>query len=119
MSGISQQYLADRIGVSFQQLQKYETGRNRIGSSRLQMIADALGVSPAFFFEEDNVESSSTDSVTTLRYSKKFTHFLSTKEAMGLNRAYAKITDPIRRHAVLVLIQTLAAKSGCDTTIEE
>ncbi len=49
--GISQEKLGEEIGVTFQQVQKYEKGANRVGSSRLQAIATALNVTPAFFFQ--------------------------------------------------------------------
>ena len=51
MVGMTQQQLADRVGIKFQQIQKYETGMNRVSASRLWDIADALGVTIAFFFE--------------------------------------------------------------------
>ena len=50
--GMSQERLGDALGLTFQQVQKYEKGTNRIGASRLQQIAGVLNVSPAFFFEE-------------------------------------------------------------------
>src|SRR6202050_4784117 len=49
--GMSQTEVADAIGITFQQVQKYERGANRVGASRLQQISDALGVSPFYFFE--------------------------------------------------------------------
>ena len=54
--GMSQEALAEQCGVSFQQIQKYERGVNRIAVARLQQIADALGVSPAYFFADDGAE---------------------------------------------------------------
>jgi len=51
MVGMTQQQLADKVGIKFQQIQKYETGMNRVSASRLWDIADALGVQIAFFFE--------------------------------------------------------------------
>src|SRR5690606_42052795 len=53
MIGMSQEALADRLGVTFQQVQKYEKGTNRISASRLQAIADVFRVPPSFFFQED------------------------------------------------------------------
>ena len=50
-SGMSQTDLADRLGVTFQQVQKYEKGLNRVGAGRLEQIAEAVGVTPAFFFD--------------------------------------------------------------------
>ncbi len=51
MVGMTQQQLADKVGIKFQQIQKYETGMNRVSASRLWDVADALGVSISFFFE--------------------------------------------------------------------
>jgi transcriptional regulator with XRE-family HTH domain len=51
MVGMTQQQLADKVGIKFQQIQKYETGMNRVSASRLWDIADALGVGINFFFE--------------------------------------------------------------------
>ena len=51
MVGMTQQQLADKVGIKFQQIQKYETGMNRVSASRLWDIADALGVAISFFFE--------------------------------------------------------------------
>jgi transcriptional regulator with XRE-family HTH domain len=50
--GLSQTYLASRLGITFQQIQKYERGVNRVGAGRLQEMANLLGVTPAFFFED-------------------------------------------------------------------
>jgi transcriptional regulator with XRE-family HTH domain len=50
--GMSQEKLGNALGLTFQQVQKYEKGTNRVGASRLQQISTALGVKPAFFFEE-------------------------------------------------------------------
>lgn len=52
LNGISQTALAEGLGITFQQVQKYEKGTNRVGSSRLQAIANILGVPVSFFFEE-------------------------------------------------------------------
>ncbi|WP_296433694.1 helix-turn-helix domain-containing protein, partial [Rhizobium sp. UBA1881] len=51
--GLSQERLAEQIGVTFQQVQKYEKGMNRIGASRLQRIAEVLNTTPSFFFQQD------------------------------------------------------------------
>ena len=52
LKGMSQSDVADKVGIQFQQLQKYETAKNRVSCSRLVMIARALGVTPAYFFED-------------------------------------------------------------------
>lgn len=57
MLGLTQVELAERIGCRFQQLHKYETGLNRVSCSRLALIAKALGTTPSYFFEEDDIEA--------------------------------------------------------------
>ena len=54
MVGMSQEALADRLGVTFQQVQKYEKGTNRISASRLQAIAEVFRVPPSFFFQDED-----------------------------------------------------------------
>jgi len=70
--GLSQAALADRLGVSFQQVQKYETGSNRVSASRLHHIAEALGASVASFFPErpagQAAEDGDADWMTSLRF---------------------------------------------------
>jgi transcriptional regulator with XRE-family HTH domain len=64
-SGMSQTDLADRLGVTFQQVQKYEKGVNRVGAGRLEQIAEAIGVTPAFFFDGagDRVSKSDAEAI--------------------------------------------------------
>ena len=88
---MTQQTLATQVGIKFQQIQKYETGMNRVSASRLWDIAEALSVPVSFFFEgledvsgEDQQNASSTD-------------FMSDKEAMDLVRSYYAIPENQRR----------------------
>ena len=64
-SGMSQTDLADRLGVTFQQVQKYEKGVNRVGAGRLEQIAEAIGVTAAFFFDGagDRVSKSDAEAI--------------------------------------------------------
>ncbi|MCB1362350.1 MAG: helix-turn-helix transcriptional regulator [Rhodobacter sp.] len=89
MVGMTQQQLADSVGIKFQQIQKYETGMNRVSASRLWDIARTLGVEIGFFFEGLGGEASS-DSVIE-------TDILANKEAMELVRAYYSIPEAQRR----------------------
>src|SRR3954471_24187321 len=88
---LSQVGLAEQIGVTFQQIQKYEKGINRIGASRLQTIAKTLGVPVQFFFENDtepaaySLVSNGRDDVNA---------FLMSKDAQALNRAFMAIESP-------------------------
>ncbi|MEM7491582.1 MAG: helix-turn-helix transcriptional regulator [Pseudomonadota bacterium] len=86
MVGMTQQQLAEKVGIKFQQIQKYETGMNRVSASRLWEIADALEVPINHFFEglADGDERSDAD-------------VLADKEAMELIRAYYSMPENQRR----------------------
>lgn len=88
MVGMTQQQLADKVGIKFQQIQKYETGMNRVSASRLWDIADALGVSISFFFEglgDGQVVSQAQGDM------------MADKEALELVRSYYAIPEAQRR----------------------
>ncbi|MDG1408485.1 MAG: helix-turn-helix transcriptional regulator [Octadecabacter sp.] len=91
VSGTTQQQLADQVGVKFQQIQKYETGMNRVSASRLWDIAAALGVDVAFFFEglEGNLIPKDHAGMPS--------DILSDKEALDLLRSYYAIPENQRR----------------------
>lgn len=89
MLGMTQEQLATSVGIKFQQIQKYETGANRISASRLWDIAATLGVPVAFFFE--GLKKSQLDDAP------EFGDILTDKEALDLVRAYYTIPEPQRR----------------------
>lgn len=92
MVGMTQQQLADSVGIKFQQIQKYETGMNRVSASRLWDIARTLAVPIGFFFEglgEQGAEQGAEDVVGA--------DFLGNKEAMELVRAYYAIPEAQRK----------------------
>ena len=92
--GMTQQKLAERVGIKFQQIQKYETGANRVSASRLWDIADALEVDIAFFFEGLRAEQDSSAEATT---SAIPADMMGDKEAMDLVRSYYAIPENQRR----------------------
>jgi transcriptional regulator with XRE-family HTH domain len=98
---ISQTDLADQIGVTFQQVQKYEKGTNRIGASRLSRIATVLGVSVGELFESPGEKSS--DSTLLFR-------LLAEPGALRVLKAYTRTSDPRVRHAIAELIEGIADK---------
>lgn len=107
MLGVSQERLGERLGITFQQVQKYEKGTNRVGASRLAAISEILNVAPGFFFQDDStllpqgivVEP---DEIAT---------FIKSSEGLALNRAFAQIKDPVVRKKVVALTKTLAEQS--------
>jgi transcriptional regulator with XRE-family HTH domain len=103
--GMSQEKLGDALGVTFQQVQKYEKGTNRVGASRLQAIADTLKVAPAFFFEE--APGAGTAPEITGEASD-IQQFLATSEGIQLVRAFTAIKDAATRHKFLGLIKAVA-----------
>mgnify|MGYP001210818856 CR=1 FL=1 len=91
MNGTTQQQLAEKVGIKFQQIQKYETGMNRVSASRLWDIASALGVDVSFFFE--GLESGADAAAQTDLPGD----ILSDKEALELLRSYYAIPEAQRR----------------------
>ena len=90
--GMTQQQLAEKVGIKFQQIQKYETGANRISASRLWDIADALEVQVSFFFEGLEDENAATDD-----HGKMPADLLGDKEALDLVRSYYAIPENQRK----------------------
>jgi transcriptional regulator with XRE-family HTH domain len=88
MIGMTQQQLGDKVGIKFQQIQKYETGMNRVSASRLWDIADTLGVTISFFFE--GLEDTNAPAAAT-------TDLMAEKEALDLVRSYYAIPEAQRR----------------------
>lgn len=98
---ISQTDLADQIGVTFQQVQKYEKGTNRIGASRLSRIATVLGISVGELFESPGEKTG--DSALLFR-------LLAEPGALRVLKAYTRTSDPRVRHAIAELIEGIADK---------
>ncbi len=108
--GMSQEKLGEALGVTFQQVQKYEKGMNRIGASRLQDIAKILDAPPSFFFEDAPSAGGEPQSGFGESKSAGFVvEFLSTVEGLQLNKAFASITDPKVRKRIVDLVVAIAA----------
>lgn len=90
--GMTQQQLAEQVGIKFQQIQKYETGANRVSASRLWDIAEALDVAVSFFFEGIEQEAAAPGSE-----SKVPADLMGDKEALDLVRSYYSIPENQRR----------------------
>jgi len=108
LMGLSQERLADQIGVTFQQVQKYEKGMNRIGASRLQRIAEVLNTSPSFFFQQDPNEPLSLAGLDLTVTADPVAEFLQSKEGLALNKAFMKITDMHLREKIVALVKAMA-----------
>jgi transcriptional regulator with XRE-family HTH domain len=109
MLGMSQEKLGESLGITFQQIQKYEKGTNRVGASRLQAISTILSVPVSFFFEDAPGHETggnrglAEDSSTTY-----VVDFLNSAEGLQLNRAFVKIADARVRRKVVDLVKALA-----------
>lgn len=110
--GMSQEKLGDELGLTFQQVQKYEKGVNRIGASRLYELGRALGVSVAFFYEDaPGLGADATRPTAGFAESPSESYivdFLNTRDGLELNKAFARIADPKVRRSVVDLVRSLA-----------
>jgi transcriptional regulator with XRE-family HTH domain len=116
--GMSQEKLGEQLGLTFQQVQKYEKGVNRIGASRLHELGRVLGVSVGFFFEEAPSLGQVTAGFATepgfaeMPAENYASDFLSSREGLELNKAFARITDPKVRRSIVDLVRSLANEDG-------
>jgi transcriptional regulator with XRE-family HTH domain len=105
MLGVNQQKLAESIGVTFQQLQKYERGENRIGASRLMNIATTLGIPITLLLDEQAFsQGHGGGGGGPVEVQKPEL----TREGYNLGRAFSRIPDPDLRRSITSLVQSLA-----------
>lgn len=117
MLGMSQEKLGESLGITFQQIQKYEKGTNRVGASRLQNISGILNVPVSFFFEDapgDQNTSNGASGMAEATSSNYVVDFLSSSEGLQLNRAFVKINDPKVRRRIVDLVKALAAEGDVE-----
>lgn len=108
MLDMSQEKLASALGITFQQVQKYEAGTNRISASRLQIITNTLGVPVSFFFEgAPNMAGGPSESNSP--HIDYVTEFTATPEGLALIRAFSKIKDVRLKRRFIDLVEVLTA----------
>lgn len=115
--GMSQEKLGEHLGLTFQQVQKYEKGVNRIGASRLFDLSRVLGVPVQFFYDEaptELIDSSPAPGFSERPAESYVIEFLSSREGLELNKAFVKITDPRVRRSVVELVRSLGGDEGVD-----
>jgi transcriptional regulator with XRE-family HTH domain len=111
MLGMSQEKLGEHLGITFQQIQKYEKGTNRIGASRLQHIASTLQVPVAFFFEDaPGTPGDPPGGLNEARPAQYVVNFLSSSEGIQLNKAFVRIKDVKLRRRIIDLVRTVAGE---------
>ncbi len=114
MLGMSQEKLGDALGLTFQQIQKYEKGTNRVGASRIQQIAQILQVPVSFLFDGGPNGTAGVDGFGEAAAPTYVSEFLATSEGLALTRAFTRITDSKLRRSIVDLVEQIAAREGLD-----
>jgi transcriptional regulator with XRE-family HTH domain len=113
MLSMSQEKLGDALGLTFQQVQKYEKGTNRIGASRLQQISHILQVPVAFFFEGAPSLHTNSDGAVGVKDAPSpayVSDFLATSEGLALTKAFTRIKEPKLRRRIVDLVEQIAGE---------
>jgi transcriptional regulator with XRE-family HTH domain len=109
MLSMSQEKLGDALGLTFQQVQKYEKGANRIGASRLQQIAHILQVPVSFFFEgAPSVPGHLPGGLAEAPSPAYISDFLATSDGLSLTKAFMRIKDAKLRRRIVDLVEQIA-----------
>jgi transcriptional regulator with XRE-family HTH domain len=106
---ISQTEVAEGLGLTFQQVQKYEKGMDRVGPSRLQHLSQILRVPVAFFFEGLPVAPEET--AMTAESLSYVNQFLATTEGLALAKSFIRIQAPKLRHSIVLLVEQIASEA--------
>jgi transcriptional regulator with XRE-family HTH domain len=112
MLGMSQEKLGDGLALTFQQVQKYEKGTNRIGASRLQHISQILQVPVAFFFDgaPHLANGMVVDTMEAAPSPSYVSDFLATSDGLSLTKAFMRIPDSKLRRRIVDLVQQIAGE---------
>jgi transcriptional regulator with XRE-family HTH domain len=108
MLNMSQEKLGGALGLTFQQVQKYEKGTNRIGASRLQHISHILQVPAAFFFEGAPTLHQERDGPQDAPSPSYVSDFLATSDGLALCKAFMRIKEPTLRRCIVTLVKQIA-----------
>jgi transcriptional regulator with XRE-family HTH domain len=114
MLGMSQEKLGEALGLTFQQVQKYEKGTNRVGASRIQQISEILRVPVSFLFEGGPSGIATADGYGEGSSPAYVSDFLATSEGLALTRAFTRITDAKLRRSIVEVVEQIAAREGTD-----
>ncbi len=113
MLGMSQTALGDALGLTFQQVQKYEKGTNRVGASRLQHISHILQVPVSFFFEGAPHVPGQPKGVSETPSPAYVTDFLASSGGLALTKAFTRIKEPKLRRRIVDLVKEIAGDDEC------
>jgi transcriptional regulator with XRE-family HTH domain len=112
MLGMSQEKLGEALGLTFQQVQKYEKGINRVGASRIQQISEILQVPVSFLFEGCPSGTISRGGFGEDASPAYVADFLATSEGQALTRAFTRISDGRLRRSLVDLVEQIAARES-------
>jgi transcriptional regulator with XRE-family HTH domain len=107
MVGMSQEKLGEALGLTFQQIQKYEKGTNRIGASRIQQISEILQIPVSFLFEGAPGSAASVEGLGEAPSPAYVADFLATSEGLALIRAFTRIPDIKLRRAIVDMVELI------------
>jgi transcriptional regulator with XRE-family HTH domain len=110
MLGMSQEKLGDELGITFQQVQKYEKGANRISASRLHQMAHILQVAVPFFFEGAPQATGQSRRGGDAPSPAYVSEFIATADGLKLVKAFTQISDAKVRHSIVRLVEQLAGE---------
>jgi transcriptional regulator with XRE-family HTH domain len=110
MLSMSQEKLGGALGLTFQQVQKYEKGTNRIGASRLQQISHILQVPVAFFFEGAPTSHPTDHGMGEAPSPTYVSDFLATSDGLALTKAFMEIKEPKLRRRIVDLVEEIAGR---------
>lgn len=120
--GMSQEKLGEFLGLTFQQVQKYEKGVNRIGASRLYELSRVLGVPVQFFYDDMTVKAAKPDMAGAFAEQPAESYvveFLASREGLELNKAFSRVSDPRVRRAITELVRALAGEAETSSSTVE
>ena len=114
MLGMSQEKLGESLGITFQQIQKYEKGTNRVGASRIQQISEILQVPVSFLFEGGPTGIPNAEGFGEGTSPSYISDFLATSEGLALTRAFTRISDAKLRRSIVDLVEQIAAREAAE-----
>jgi transcriptional regulator with XRE-family HTH domain len=114
MLGMSQEKLGEALGLTFQQIQKYEKGTNRVGASRIQQISEILQIPVSFLFEGGPSTTAGAAGASEEISPTYVSDFLATSEGLALTRAFMRIADAKLRRSIVDLVEKIADQGQPD-----
>ena len=114
MLGMSQEKLGEALGLTFQQVQKYENGTNRVGASRIQQICEILQIPVSFLFEGSPTAVSKAERLSEAPSPTYVYDFLATSQGLALIRGFTRITDGKLRRSIVNVVEQLASREAPD-----